>query len=112
MSRSNLMIFGGMLPLIGFTYGLFWAMAGGETAGMRWMQLRLTNFDGFPPERRQRILRLVGSCVSFCSLGVGVLWAVADEESLAWQDHISRTFPTPIEAESQVFRRREPAAAR
>ena len=28
--------------------------------------------------------------------GLGLLWALVDEESLTWQDHISHTFPTPI----------------
>jgi hypothetical protein len=37
---------------------------------------------------------------------LGLLWSLADEESLAWQDHISRTFPTPTAADTLVFRRR------
>ena len=26
-----------------------------------------------------------------------MFWAMADEEGLGWQDHMSRTFPTPHE---------------
>jgi hypothetical protein len=37
---------------------------------------------------------MLGSCLSVCSV-VGLLWSLVDEESLAWQDHISGTFPTP-----------------
>ena len=33
-------------------------------------------------ERRQR------------SAGLGLLWSLADEESLTWHDHMSKTFPT------------------
>jgi len=35
------------------------------------------------------------------------LWALADEENLTWQDHISRTFPTPRDdGKSPIVRRR------
>jgi len=61
---------------------------------MRWTRLRLTTFDGFTPEPRHRLLRMLGSCLSVCSV-VGLLWSLVDEEGLAWQDHISGTFPTP-----------------
>jgi uncharacterized RDD family membrane protein YckC len=104
LTRSNLTVFAAALPLVAFTYGLFWTVAGSETAGMRWARLRLTTFDGFAPEPRHRVLRFAGSCLSFCTV-VGSLWALADEESLTWQDHISRTFPTPLASDSQVFHR-------
>jgi hypothetical protein len=50
-------------------------------------------------------VRFGASCLSRCTQ-LGLLWSLADEESLAWQDHISRTFPTPREVDSLVFRRR------
>ena len=105
LNKLNLMIFGGALLLVGFLYGWIFAIAGSETPGMHWTHLRLTTFDGFRPELRQRLLRFAGSCLSLCTV-VGLLWSLADEESLTWQDHISRTFPTPRELESQVFHRR------
>lgn len=100
--KANLMLYGSALLLIAFTYGLVWTLAGSETAGMRWAGLRLITFEGFPPEPRQRVLRFLGSCLSLCTV-VGMLWSLADEESLTWQDHISGTFPTPLASESQVF---------
>jgi uncharacterized RDD family membrane protein YckC len=105
MGKSNLIIFVGTLVLVAFTYGLFWSIAGTETAGMRWVGLRLITFEGFPPEPQQRLLRFAGSCLSLGTV-VGLLWSLADEESLGWQDHISRTFPTPRLSESQIFCRR------
>jgi uncharacterized RDD family membrane protein YckC len=104
-TRHNVLMFGAALLLMAFTYGLFWTIAGTESAGMRWTRLRLTTFDGFPPEPRQRVLRLAGSCLSCCTV-LGLLWSLADEESLTWQDHISRTFPTPLASDSQIFHRR------
>jgi len=103
-NRINLMVFAGALLLVGFTYGLTWALLGADSAGMRWAGLRLTTFDGFPLERKQRVLRFAGSCLSLCTV-VGQLWCLADEESLTWQDHISATFPTPRRVQAQVFRR-------
>jgi uncharacterized RDD family membrane protein YckC len=105
VNRPNLMVFGGALALVACTYGLFWTIAGTETVGMRWTHLRLITFDGFPPDTWQRVARLAGTCLSLVSV-LGVLWTLADEEGLGWQDHMSRTFPTPHELESRVFRRR------
>jgi uncharacterized RDD family membrane protein YckC len=105
LTKSNIVVFGAMFLLIGFSYGLFFSLAGAETAGMHWTQLRLTTFDGFPPERKQRLVRFGAASLARCTL-LGLLWSLADEESLAWHDHISRTFPTPSELDTLVFRRR------
>jgi uncharacterized RDD family membrane protein YckC len=105
LTRPNLLVFGGALLLVGFTYGLWFAIAGTETAGMRSTRLQVMTFDGFPPDGGQRLLRFAGACLSVCTM-VGLLWCLADEEGLTWTDHISRTFPTPREWNSQVFRRR------
>ena len=57
LTKSNVTVFGAMFLLVGFTYGLLFAWTGAETPGMHWTQLRLTTFDGFPPDRRQRLVR-------------------------------------------------------
>jgi len=105
LNKPTLLVFGGTLLLIAFTYGVFFAIAGTETAGMRSTRLQVMTFDGFPPDAGQRLLRFAGACLSVCTV-VGLLWCLADEEGLTWTDHISRTFPTPREWNSQVFRRR------
>jgi uncharacterized RDD family membrane protein YckC len=92
--------------LIAVFYGSLWAATGGETAGMRWAHLRLVNFDGFRPELRDRWKRFFFACLSFAAAGLGLLWALVDEESLTWHDHISKTFPTLEETQSSSFRRR------
>lgn len=103
LTKSNLTIFAALFLMVGFTYGLIFAWAGAETPGMRWTQLRLTTFDGFPPDRKQRLVRFGASGLSRCTQ-LGLLWSLADEESLAWHDHISRTFPTPRDSKTLVFR--------
>ena len=104
-NKLNFMAFGAALPLIAVTYGLMYAIAGGETAGMRCAQLKLITFDGFKPDGKQRLWRFLGSCLSLCTM-LGLAWTLVDEESLGWQDHISRTFCTPLEVETLTFQRR------
>ena len=103
--RTTLIMVGAGLPLVAFTYGMIWAIAGRETCGQQWVHLRLITFVGFEPELKQRVLRFLGACLSVCTCGLGLFWALADEESLTWQDHMSRTFLTPNDADSRIFRR-------
>jgi hypothetical protein len=37
---------------------------------------------------------------------IPLLWALADEEKLAWHDHMSKTFPTIEESNRSFFRKR------
>ena len=76
-------------------YELLWCLAGGDTAGMRWARLTLVDFDGQKPRRKQRFYRLASGILSLLAAGIGLLWALVDEETLTWHDHISKTFPTP-----------------
>jgi uncharacterized RDD family membrane protein YckC len=97
---------GSTLVLVIAFYGLIWAIAGRETAGMRFTDLQLITFDGFPLDGRSRALRFASSWLSFCSGGLGLIWAMADEESLTWHDHISKTFPTIRETPSNFVKQR------
>ena len=76
-------------------YETLWCLAGGDTAGMRWARLTLVDFDGQRPHRKQRFYRLASGILSLLAAGIGLLWALVDEETLTWHDHISKTFPTP-----------------
>jgi uncharacterized RDD family membrane protein YckC len=76
-------------------YEILWCLAGGDTAGMRWARLTLVDFDGQRPRRKQRLYRLASGILSLLAAGIGLLWALVDEETLTWHDHISKTFPTP-----------------
>jgi uncharacterized RDD family membrane protein YckC len=86
--------FGVAFLCIALFYGVLWVLTGSESAGARWIGLRLINFDGSPIDRRERAIRFAAACLSFFSAGLGVLWSLADEESLTWHDHMSKTFPT------------------
>ena len=75
---------------------------------MRWAGLRLVNFDCAPPNRGERVHRMVTSCISAAAAGLGLAWALVDEERLTWHDHMSKTFPSPVEQPRRV----RPAALR
>jgi uncharacterized RDD family membrane protein YckC len=95
LSKENAPFLISVAALLGLFYRFLWVLGNGETPGMRFAGLRLVNFDGRPPDRDQRAFRQVSSLLSFLSAGLGLVWALVDEENLAWHDHISKTFPTP-----------------
>jgi uncharacterized RDD family membrane protein YckC len=77
-------------------YRLLWCLANGDTAGQSWTRLRLVNFDGQAPTRAQRFYRTASGFLSVLAGGIGLLWGLVDEETLTWHDHMSKTFPTPV----------------
>jgi uncharacterized RDD family membrane protein YckC len=81
--------------LICLLYRVLFCIANFDTPGIRWTGLRVVDFDGRAPSRKHRWYRLLGGFVGAIAAGIGLLWAVVDEERLTWHDHISKTFPTP-----------------
>lgn len=95
LTRQTIPFFCTIAAVFALFYHFLFCISGGDSPGMRWAQLRLVNFDGQPPDREQRVYRLVGSCLSILAAGLGLIWALVDEESLTWHDHMSNTFPSP-----------------
>jgi uncharacterized RDD family membrane protein YckC len=89
------LLFAGVIGVVAVLYRLLWCLGNGDTPGMQFAGLRLVNFDGRLPDREQRLTRLAGSILSLASAGLGLVWALVDEENLTWHDHISKTFPSP-----------------
>lgn len=85
---------GAVLATLALFHGVYWCVLGRDSPGMRHFGLRLLDFDGNEPEPSQRVVRLMAACMSLLAGGLGLLWAVVDEERLTWHDHISKTFPT------------------
>jgi len=96
LNRQTLPFLGGVAAVIGLFYRALWCLGNGDSPGMRFAGLRLVDFDGRRPNRDQRITRQVAGLLSLLSAGLGLVWALVDEESLTWHDHISKTFPTII----------------
>jgi uncharacterized RDD family membrane protein YckC len=95
LSKENAPFLISVAVLLGLFYRCLWVLGNGESPGMRFAGLRLVNFDGRSPDRDQRAFRQASSLLSFLSAGLGLVWALVDEENLTWHDHISKTFPTP-----------------
>jgi uncharacterized RDD family membrane protein YckC len=94
-TKQSTLLIAGVIAVVVFLYRLLWCLGNGDTPGMNFAGLRLVNFDGRPPDREQRMFRLAASVLSLVSAGLGLVWALVDEESLTWHDHISKTFPSP-----------------
>jgi uncharacterized RDD family membrane protein YckC len=95
INRQTAPLLGALGVVIALLYRLVWYFANGDTPGMCFAGLRLVDFDGRRPARKQRGLRQVASLLSLAAAGLGLVWALVDEENLTWHDHISKTFPTP-----------------
>jgi len=95
ISSKTLPLLAGVTIVVTAFYKLLFSMANGDSPGMRWARLTLVNFDGQRPTRSQRLHRLLSGFLSFFAAGLGLFWALVDEETLTWHDHISSTFPTP-----------------
>lgn len=95
LAKLDLSTYGVVAASVALLYKLLWALSDGDTPGMAAVKLRLINFDGYRPNREERLLRLLVSVVSFAALGVGLLWCLFDEEKLTWHDHITKTFASP-----------------
>jgi uncharacterized RDD family membrane protein YckC len=80
------------LLIVGALYlALFFALAR-VTPGMLYARLRLCTFEGNAPTRAQRNARLVALLLSALPMGLGLAWAIFDEDHLAWHDRLSNTY--------------------
>jgi uncharacterized RDD family membrane protein YckC len=96
--RPGLIVLAVAAGTIAVAFKALCVLGNGDSPGQHWMGLRVTAFDGRKPTRRQRVRRaLAGFLVSFGGMGVGLAWALVDEEALTFHDLISRTFPAEKE---------------
>ncbi len=80
-------------------YEYLFLVHAGRTPGMQMARLAMTDFEGMPPGRRVRRVRALASVLSLCALGLGLLWALLDEDALCWHDRISRTYEKQMAAD-------------
>ena len=80
------------LLAIGAAYQAFFFTLTRATLGMRYAGIRLCTLDGFIPSRAQRCRRLMALLLSVLPLGLGLAWALFDDNRLTWHDRLSRTY--------------------
>jgi len=72
-------------------HSLFYAFAKG-TPGIWYANISLCTFDGKNPTRAQRFGRLGALLLSVLPVGLGIVWAIFDEDHLSWHDRLSQTY--------------------
>jgi uncharacterized RDD family membrane protein YckC len=92
--KYALMAYGVAFASLAITYKLLWCFANRDSFGVSAARLRIVDLDGNPPTQKRRFWRAAGSCLSLGAVGLGIIWAFADADGLAWHDQISGTFPT------------------
>ncbi|MDR3751206.1 MAG: RDD family protein [Terracidiphilus sp.] len=70
---------------------LFYTLAT-ATPGMKYARISLCTFSDKSPNCAQRCGRLGALLLSLLPVGLGVVWALFDEDHLSWHDRISRTY--------------------
>jgi hypothetical protein len=78
--------------VIGVAYHVTFLRLAKATPGMRYAQLSLCTFDDEIPSREQVTERLKAMALSLLPVGLGLVWAVFDEDSMSWHDRHSRTY--------------------
>jgi uncharacterized RDD family membrane protein YckC len=63
-----------------------------STPGMSAVRIALCTFDDENPTRPALRRRVLAVLISACPLALGLLWALFDEDRLAWHDRITRSY--------------------
>lgn len=94
LPSMKLMGFGSAVALavIAVLYQAFFLAVARATPGMKYAQLRLSTFTGENPTRAQRCVRVPALLLSLLPVGLGVVWALFDEQHLCWHDRLSGTY--------------------
>jgi len=80
------------LAVIGLLYQALFSALAKNTPGMKYAGISLCSFDDQIPTGAQRLGRLGAMLLSLLPVGLGVGWALFDEEHLGWHDRLSQTY--------------------
>ncbi len=91
--KSALVVAGLALGVLATFYGwLFMSFGGGSTPGMRYARIALCTFSDENPTRKDLQGRIPATALALLPLGLGVFWAILDEDKLGWHDRMTRTY--------------------
>ena len=84
---------GGLVfALVAIFYEWLLLSYGVDTLGMRYAQVALCTFDDENPTRSMRRRRVWASLLASVPLGLGLVWAIFDDDALGWHDRMTRTY--------------------
>jgi len=82
---------GQILGIAYFVY--FWSKAGGgQTLGMRALNIKVVKTDGSSLDYVGSFIRYVGLIISCIPLFLGLIWAAFDAQGQGWHDKIAGTY--------------------
>jgi uncharacterized RDD family membrane protein YckC len=73
-------------------YELLFFTFSDQTPGMRYARIGLCTLSDENPSRAAIRKRILAQLVALCPFGLGILWALLDEDGLGWHDRISRMY--------------------
>lgn len=73
-------------------YQVFFFTLARATPGMKYARIGLNTFTGQRPTRTRRFRRVLALALSVLPMGLGMMWAVFDEDRLCWHDRLSQTY--------------------
>ncbi len=77
---------------IGAAYQALFMVLARATPGMRFAGIALSTFEGQHPGLAQRWMRLAALLLSVLPLGLGLVWALLDDDHLMGHDRLSKTY--------------------
>jgi uncharacterized RDD family membrane protein YckC len=80
------------VAVVGVLYECLFLLYAKCTPGMRYAELSLCTFDDEYPTREQMKARLIAMLLSLLPMGLGMLWAIFDEDNMSWHDRHSQTY--------------------
>jgi uncharacterized RDD family membrane protein YckC len=78
--------------LMALAYQAFFLLTAGITPGMKYAGIAMCTFDDEYPTRKQLRDRMIALSISLLPVGLGMAWAIFDEDHLCWHDRLSRTY--------------------
>ncbi len=82
----------GLILALAYFVVLWSSTGGGQTLGMRILNLKVLRTDGSELTPVQALIRWVGLFISFAALLIGVIWVAFDADKQGWHDKIAGTY--------------------
>jgi uncharacterized RDD family membrane protein YckC len=92
--RGDMLASSGVSALIDIVYfiALWSSYGGGQTLGMRVLNLRVIRTDGSPLSLVNAVVRYVGLVIAVIPLLIGIIWVAFDANKQGWHDKIAGTY--------------------